>query len=60
MNLFATMNLLLQGWNEIFTQERTSERVRHLTYGLLLSPPRHTTSAAICAIGRQFEDCSHG
>jgi len=58
MNLFATMDLLLQDWNEVFVQERTLERTRRLTYGLLLSPPRHTTSAAICTIGRQFSDWS--
>jgi hypothetical protein len=56
MNLFQTMDSLVQEWSDLFSQERTFERVRCLTYGQLLSPPRHTTSAAICAIGRQFRD----
>jgi hypothetical protein len=55
MNLFETMDLLLHDWNEVFAQERTAIRVRPLTYGLLLSPPKHTTSAAICTLGRQFD-----
>jgi len=58
MNLFATMDILLHDWNEIFAQQRTAARIRPLTYGLLLCPPKHTTSAAICAIGRQFDDWS--
>jgi hypothetical protein len=58
MNVFGTMDSLMQDWNKVFTQERTFERARCLTYGLLLTPPRHTTSAAICAIGRQFDDWS--
>jgi hypothetical protein len=58
MNLFETMDILLRDWNEVFAQQRTAIRVRPLTYGLLLTPPKHTTSAAICAIGRQFDDWS--
>jgi hypothetical protein len=58
MNLFATMDLLLRDWNDAFPQQRTAVRIRPLTYGLLLSPPKHTTSAAICTIGRQFDDWS--
>ena len=58
MNLFQTMDLLLEDWNPVFVQQRTSERVRCLTYGQLLSPPRHTTSSAICTVGRQFQDWS--
>lgn len=58
MNLFESMELLLQDWNDAFAQRRTFDRARRLTYGQLLSPPRHTTSAAICAIGRQFDDWS--
>ncbi len=58
MNLFPTMDLLLQAWKSLFAQERTFDRLRRLTYGQLLSPPRHTTSAAICTIGRQFDDWS--
>lgn len=58
MNLFETMDNLLCDWSEIFAQQRTAARVRPLTYGLLLSPPKHTTSAAICAIGRPFDDWS--
>jgi hypothetical protein len=58
MNLFQTYDWMLQGWNPIFPQDRTFDRTRRLTYGQLLSPPRHTTSAAICVVGRQFEDWS--
>src|SRR5512136_50822 len=58
MNLFQTMDLLLQDWKGVFAQDRTFDRVRRLTYGQLLSVPRHTTSAAICTIGRQFLDWS--
>ncbi len=58
MNLFATMDFLLRDWNDVFPQQRTTVRIRPLTYGLLLSPPKHTTSAAICTVGRQFEDWS--
>jgi hypothetical protein len=58
MNLFETMDLLLRDWIESFAQQRTAVRIRPLTYGLLLSPPKHTTSAAICTIGRQFDDWS--
>ena len=58
MNLFETLDILWRDWNEVFAQERTAARVRPLTYGLLLSPPRHTTSAASCALGRQVDDWS--
>lgn len=58
MNLFQTMDLLLQDWQGVFAQDRTFDRVRRLTYGQLLCVPRHTTSAAICTIGRQFLDWS--
>jgi hypothetical protein len=58
MNLFETMNFLLRDWKEIFSQERTAIRTLPLVYGLLLSPPKHTTSAAICTLGRQFDDWS--
>jgi len=58
MNLFETMNSLLCDWKENFSQQRTATRVLPLVYGLLLSPPKHTTSAAICVFGRQFDDWS--
>ena len=58
MNLFQTMDSLVQEWSDLFSQERTFDRVRRLVYGQLLSPPRHTTSAAICAVGHQFHDWS--
>lgn len=58
MNLFETMNFLLRDWKEIFSQERTAIRILPLVYGLLLSPQKHTTSAAICTLGRQFDDWS--
>lgn len=58
MTLFQTMDLLLNDWNQVFAQQRTFNRARYLTYGQLLSLPRHTTSAAICTVGRQFKDWS--
>jgi len=58
MNLFATMDFLLRDWTEIFPQKRTAIRILPLVYGLLLSPSKHTTSAAICTLGRQFDDWS--
>lgn len=58
MNLFQTMDCLVQEWSYLFSQDRTFERARYLIYGQLLSPPRHTTSAAICTVGRQFDDWS--
>jgi hypothetical protein len=58
MNLFETMGFLLRDWKKIFPQERTAIRILPLVYGLLLSPPKHTTSAAICTLGRQFDDWS--
>ena len=58
MNLFETMDFLLRDWKDIFPQERTAVRILPLVYGLLLSPPKHTTSAAICTLGRQFDDWS--
>lgn len=58
MTLFQTMDSLVQDWSDLFSQERTFDRVRRLVYGQLLSPPRHTTTAAICAVGHQFHDWS--
>ena len=54
------------GWKRSFTQARVFERVRRLTFGMLVSLRLHLTSQAICATGRQFQDwsadyrvCSH-
>ncbi len=58
MNLFDTMELLLNEWRPAFTQQRTFDRIHRLTYGLLFAARRHLTSNAICATGRQFEDWS--
>lgn len=58
MNLFDTMELLLNEWRPAFTQQRTFDRIHRLTYGLLFCARRHLTSNAICATGRQFEDWS--
>jgi hypothetical protein len=58
MTLFENMNFLLCDWKSIFSQQRTAMRILPLVYGLLLSPPKHTTSAAICTLGRQFDDWS--
>lgn len=42
----------------MFPQERTFERARRLTFGLMSCLRLHLTSLAICASGRQFQDWS--
>jgi hypothetical protein len=49
---------LLNGWRNVFSQERTFARARRLTFGLLTCLRVHLTSTAICAGGRQFQDWS--
>jgi len=58
MNLLDTYDSLLQAWRKVFSQERTFERARRLTLGLLVCLRLHLTSRAICAVGRQFVDWS--
>lgn len=58
MKLLRTFDALLQGWRGVFSQERTFERARRLTFGLLACLRVHLTSTAICASGRQFPDWS--
>jgi hypothetical protein len=58
MKLLETFDGLLQNWRSVFSQERTFERVRRLTFGLLTCLRVHLTSSAICASGRQFQDWS--
>jgi hypothetical protein len=58
MNLLETYDSLLQEWRQVFSQQRTFERARRLTLGLLLCLRLHLTSRAICAVGRQFVDWS--
>ena len=58
MNLLETFDRLLQPWRGVFSQERTFERARRLTFGLLSCLRMHLTSTAICASGRQFQDWS--
>ena len=58
MNLLETYDSLLQDWRKVFSQKRTFERARRLTFGLLVCLRLHLTSRAICAIGRQFVDWS--
>jgi hypothetical protein len=58
MKLLEALDELLQEWRPVFSQERTFQRVRRLTFGLLVSVRMHLTSAAICATGRQFQDWS--
>jgi hypothetical protein len=58
MNLLETFDSLLQQWRGVFSQERTFERARRLTFGLLSCLRMHLTSTAICASGRQFQDWS--
>ena len=58
MKLLETFAGLLNGWGSVFSQERTFERARRLTFGLLTCLRVHLTSTAICASGRQFQDWS--
>lgn len=58
MNLLETYDSLLQQWRTVFSQGRTFERARRLTFGLLVCLRLHLTSRAICALGRQFVDWS--
>jgi hypothetical protein len=58
MNLLETYDSLLQDWRKVFAQERTFDRARRLTFGLLVCLRLHLTSRAICAVGRQFVDWS--
>jgi len=58
MNLLETYDSLLQDWRKVFSQNRTFERARRLTFGLLVCLRLHLTSRAICAVGRQFVDWS--
>ena len=58
MNLLETYDSLLQDWRKVFSQNRTFERARRLTFGLLVCLRLHLTSRAICAVGRQSVDWS--
>ena len=58
MNLLETYDSLLQDWRTVFSQQRTFDRARRLTFGLLVCLRSHLTSRAICAVGRQFLDWS--
>jgi hypothetical protein len=58
MKLLETFDGLLNGWRGVFSQQRTFERARRLSFGLLTCLRVHLTSTAICASGRQFQDWS--
>ena len=58
MNLLETFDSLLQEWRNVFAQDRSFDRARRLTFGLLACLRQHLTSMAICATGRQFVDWS--
>lgn len=58
MNLLETFDNLLQEWRNVFAQDRSFDRARRLTFGLLACLRQHLTSMAICATGRQFVDWS--
>jgi hypothetical protein len=58
MNLLETFERLLLMWSSVFPQQRTFDRARRLTFGLLTCLRSHLTSNAICAVGRQFLDWS--
>ena len=50
MNLLETYDSLLADWRHVFPQNRTFERARRLTFGLLVCLRQHLTSRAICAV----------
>src|SRR5450631_2559608 len=56
VDLLATLEQLMEGWRDVFSQERTFQRARRLAFGLIVSLRMHLTSNAICATGRQFVD----
>lgn len=58
MQLLETCDSLLQKWRTVFSQERTLERARRLTFGRWTGLRVHRTSPAIGASGRQFQDGS--
>jgi hypothetical protein len=58
MKLLETFDGLIGNWRAVFSQERTFERARRLTFGLITCLRVHLTSTAICASGRQFQDWS--
>ena len=58
MKLLETFDRLIGSWRGVFSQERTFERARRLTFGLITCLRVHLTSTAICASGRQFQDWS--
>jgi hypothetical protein len=58
MNLLETFDSLIGSWRGVFSQERTFERARRLTFGFITCLRVHLTSTAICASGRQFQDWS--
>ena len=58
MNLLETFEDLLKMWRGVFAQERTFQRARRVTFGLLSCLSTHLTTNAICAVGGQFRDWS--
>jgi hypothetical protein len=56
VDLLTTLEQLMEGWRDVFSQERTFQRARRLALGLIVSVRLHLTSNAICATGRQFVD----
>lgn len=58
MKLLETFDALIGNWRGVFSQQRTFERARRLTFGLVTCLRMHLTSTAICAGGRQFQDWS--
>lgn len=54
MKLLETFHSLIGSWRGVFSQPRTFERVRRLTFGLITCLRVHLTSTAIRASGRQL------
>jgi len=48
MKLLETFDSLIGSWRGVFSQERTFERARRLTFGLITCLRVHLTSTAIC------------
>ena len=44
MNLLQTYDSLLEDWRNVFSQNRTFERARRLSFGLLVCLRLHLTS----------------
>lgn len=58
MLLEQFLELIREGWGEVFAQERTTIRATEHAIGMICAFGRRTISRAICAIGRMHQDWS--